>query len=696
MRTESELFFVDFGFLALFLNFIFEVKFYEFIGSQMINGEGTDRVASEARSLLDPPDSLDQKSDDGDVASSRYSSFGESELERYGSANSVMGTPSMCSTITVYNDCGESEFGSLKSLGFGDDNNSGLENFSLGGRMIEKNREETRVLSEKRIQFGKGTNSIIRDENSVNFGGSSGFELYGNDELGFSSEVNDHGELGVKELLSWKVDSELSQRTEVSEFNNNLGGGDSGEDDEEGSVGSRGLEGIGVVGNSIVEQNSTRGTKNPDGFGNGSQSVPKVEQRNCLDALEPESDLQCVVNELERGVDGISSRNEQSEGEDSMYNYSTDDEGKIGFDYGRNISYGREAKAKNENPLLYNSSIAFGSEDWDDFELEREGSALLSSSSMSAFKNQKGQDVETERQLLSSAPVTSIGFPSSYQIGQGKNLPVASTQVQASEPAEFVKNSVGATGFPNCGKPEEVENVRDIPMASCQVQATDDLAEFTKSSFTTQSGFPNVHGPEHDDLREIPFYNHQVQDDDQLVGYPKNCSVGNVFKIEQDPLAERFAEKIGLNIMDNGMPKVHNSMNTDEVVNVDDYQAFEDRELGTLEVKVDPFDEISSNRLSAQSAISPRNIEEKINDDHNPKAKPSAFEDSPEKNPPASLDHVRDHPPPVKVSNYLICVWFAYTGFVSDLPFLVCVLIHGSISLVGNRIFISMQSQFGT
>ncbi|XP_048329064.2 uncharacterized protein LOC125422292 isoform X2 [Ziziphus jujuba] len=622
----------------------------------MINGEGTDRVASEATSsLLDRHDSLDHKSDDGDAASSRYSSFGESEFERYCSANSVMGTPSMCSTITVYNDCGESEFGSMKSLvGFGDDN-SGLENFSLGGR-IERNRDEIRVLSDKRIEFGKGSSSSgsgnIRDEKSVNFGGSSGFELYGNDELGFSSEVN-HGELGVNELFSWKVDSELSQRTGVSEFNDDVGG-DSGEDDEEGSVGSRGLEGAEVVGNSIVEQNSTQGTKNPDGFGNGSQSGP-TEDRNCLDGLEPESELQCVVNELEREEDGTSSRNEHSEGEDSVYNYGTDNEGKIGYDYGRNVSYGREAKAKNENPLLYNSSVAFGSEDWDDFELET-GNALLSSSNMSAFRNQKGKAVETERQLLSSAPVTSVGFPTSYQIEQVKkstDLPRASTQVQVdSESAEIVNHTVGATGFPNSGEPEEVENVRDIAVASWQVQATDDLVEFTKSSFTTQSGYSNVHEPDQADKREIPFNNNQVQAVDELVGCPKNRSVGNVFKIEQGPLAETFAEKIGTNIIDNATPKAHQSMNTEEVIKVDDYQALENRELGKLEVKLDPFADISSNRLSSQSTMSPRNIEEKFNDDCKPKAKPSAFEDSPGKKPPVSSDHARGHPQPVKTENF--------------------------------------------
>lgn len=47
--------------------------------------------------------------------SSRYSSCGESEFDRYCSANSIMGTPSMCSSVGPFRGI-ESEFGSFRSL----------------------------------------------------------------------------------------------------------------------------------------------------------------------------------------------------------------------------------------------------------------------------------------------------------------------------------------------------------------------------------------------------------------------------------------------------------------------------------------------------------------------------------------------------------------------------------------------------
>lgn len=646
----------------------------------MINGVGTDRVASEA-AVLDPSDSLapwrDQKSDAGDDcdgSSSRHSSCGESELERYCSANSIMGTPSMCST--TYNDFAESEFGSMKSFGFGDDN-GGLENFSLGGR-IEMNREEARVLSDERIEFGEV--SSIREGNSMNFGGSSGFELYGNDELGFSSEVN-HGELDVNELMSWKVESELSQSMGVSEFNNGSDRGDSGEDDEEGSIGSRGLDGIGVAGKTTVDQTSAQGANNSDGVGNGSQFVSKVsdfssiivpgeEDSNCFDGLRPESDLQCAVNELEREEDGTSSRNEHSEGEDSMYNYGTDDEGKINHDYDKNLSYGRGAKAKNENPLLINSSVAFGSEDWDDFVQESEGTTLVSSSfTMSDFQNQKGQNVESERKVFNSSPMNSAGFPITSQMEQRKDmtdLPMSSSQVQCdSKLADIIDSSVGSIDFSNFGEPEEVENVRDIPVASCQVQATEDLVEFTKSYFTTPSGFTNIHDPEQEDMREIPFDNNQVRRDDESSDYPKDFSVGNVFKIEQDPEAEKFPEKVGLNLMDDSMQKVHQSFSTEEVIKVDDCQISEHQESGKFQVKLDPFADISTNRLGSHSTISPGNIEEEFIDGYKPEENPSSSRDRTGENPPVSSDHIGDHLAPVKVILLKIYYLFRFLLLVS-------------------------------
>lgn len=631
---------------------------HEFIDTQMTDGEGTGRVASEAA----PPDPAEPWGDQISDASSpppspsRYSSCGESELERYCSANSIMGTPSVCSTS--YHDFAESEFGSTRSFGLGGgDDHGGLENFSLEGRS-ETNREEARVLGDKRIEFGKASGGS--DGNDSNLGGSGGFELYGGDELGFLSEAN-HGAFDVNELMSWKVGDELSERLGVSVFNNDSDRGDSGEDDEEGSIGSRGIDGIAVTTKSAVDQMSAKIASNSDGAGNGSQFVSKVsdfpsilvpgeEDSNCFDGLRPESDLQRTVNELEREEEATSSRNEHSEDEDSMYNYGTDDEGKSGHAYDRSLSYAREGKAKNENPLLINSSVAFGSDDWDDFEQEREGSTLESSSFIrSDSQNQERQNVETERKLFNSVPVASVGFPITSQMEQGNdtiNLPSSSSQFQCdSKLVESIDGSVGLMDVPNVGEQEEVENVRDIPVASCQVQATDDLVEFTKSYFTTSSGFPNVHEPEQEDVREIPFDNNQLRRRDEL--FLKDTSVANVFKTEQNPEAEKLPEKMVLNIMGNDMRKVHQNMTTGEVIKVDDYQNFKNQESGNLKVKLDPLADISISRPSSHSTTSPTNIGAKFIDAYKPN--PTHSKDKMGKNPPASSDHVKHHLAAVKV-----------------------------------------------
>ncbi|KAK4793950.1 hypothetical protein SAY86_011944 [Trapa natans] len=104
----------------------------------------------------DPFDDEGSKSD-GDYASpsSRYSSCGESEFERYCSANSVMGTPSLCSSVH-YTDCLDSDFGSFRSLG--DDNS--LDGFSLGGR---SGRNSERNL---RVRFSQG-HSTCRESDPI-------------------------------------------------------------------------------------------------------------------------------------------------------------------------------------------------------------------------------------------------------------------------------------------------------------------------------------------------------------------------------------------------------------------------------------------------------------------------------------------------------------------------------------------------
>ncbi|CAM8933816.1 unnamed protein product [Rhodiola kirilowii] len=93
--------------------------------------------------------------------SSRYSSCGESEFDRYCSANSAMATPSVCgSSFRAFSDCNDSDFASLRSFGFGGDDLS-LDCLSLSGRFERGN--EVRKLSDCGVVSGSGEIDVIRD-----------------------------------------------------------------------------------------------------------------------------------------------------------------------------------------------------------------------------------------------------------------------------------------------------------------------------------------------------------------------------------------------------------------------------------------------------------------------------------------------------------------------------------------------------
>ncbi|KAL7098502.1 hypothetical protein ACP275_09G021700 [Erythranthe tilingii] len=98
----------------------------------MIKGEGAEeKPISAFSSPSDPPD--DRESDGGDELSDYSSCGGESEFDRYCSANSAMGTPSFGGSSFH-----ESDFGSLKSFKLGAENtnlkNSGVERVLYGYR----------------------------------------------------------------------------------------------------------------------------------------------------------------------------------------------------------------------------------------------------------------------------------------------------------------------------------------------------------------------------------------------------------------------------------------------------------------------------------------------------------------------------------------------------------------------------------
>ncbi|KAM1209729.1 hypothetical protein EV1_015291 [Malus domestica] len=604
----------------------------------MIDGETTAGASSP-----DPSIPLDPKSDgvgdggnfDGDVSPrsppSRYSSFGESEYERYCSANSMMGKPSMCSAITVFNDFPEPKFGSLKSWRLGEES-GGLDNFSLGGR-IERNREDRRVLSSGRIEFGKEDGSI-GGRRTANYG-SSGSELYGNEDAGGAHDVD--------ELMSWKLESGSSGLRGGLDVK--YGSDNSDEDSEKGTEVWRGVVGSDSVGAGVAAQE----TNDSKGVGIGNQFVPKVEE---LDGGE-------IGRE-----EGTS--NEYSEEEGSMYNYGSDDERKSGFSQQRNVHHYQQEKPQNENPFLINTSVAFGSDDWDDFMEETGGSNLDSFTNI--FEDRRGEKVETKRKVSNSTSITSVEHQNACQTEQGNDLTDVQPgckQVQAdSKSVEDVNSSMKLASSPSFLETDRVEDVKDIPMASYQVQAVADLVEFTKSSCTTPTGFQNVQEPGLEDSSDIPLTNNQVPGSDESAKHNKDSLVGNVLELQPDPQAKEIPDKKGLSILDNGVSDVHTYMNTGEVLGTDHGQDLEQKKLGTLKVKLDPLSNISTNQISIYSTRTSGNMKTEFLEDHKPSTLPSTFENNTTKS-PVSEDILEEYPMPVKTDNFELNEF--YDEFVNEM-----------------------------
>ncbi|XP_059442498.1 uncharacterized protein LOC132174826 isoform X1 [Corylus avellana] len=609
----------------------------------MINGEGAPGAASKLAST-DPSDSFPQpKSDgggdaDGDAepgSPSQYSSCGESEFERYCSANSAMGTPSMRSSITTFNDCElESELlGSMRS-------DSGSEGFSLGG-MFDRNREDQRVsgcgnecLSDRNVEFGEG-NRVEEEGRLI----KSGLELYDTEGHDMSNE-----------MMGLKVESVSGLVAGWDDGSGEEGG--YGEGDEEGSIGSReqGESGMLRASDKNLSGREAIGEEHGDGVGVGSSSGFVVEGD---DGLNLPSDLQFDGREIEREEeDGTSSRYEHSEGEDSMYNYGTDDECRDRFYVQRKMHYGQEAKEGNENPLLINSSVAFGSEDWDDFVQETEGTTL-GSLALDAFQDQREQNPETEGDIQNSNFETSIGISITDQIDQGQvvtGIPVARKQVQDDyKLADDIDSySLNPTSISNFAEAEIIEDMRDIPEASYHVRGGDELAGYTKSTSVMPTGFSNFHEPEQEDVRNTILTNNQVR-----AAGEAESSASNAFLMELEQLAEKIPVAMELNIVESGMEREHQFMKTEDDIGVDGSRVLENQDFGKSKEKLDLFG-VTTNQLSSHSLVSLKNINVKLFEDHDKMSFPSASENKVRiisNNSPVSADLFEDHPPPIQTEN---------------------------------------------
>lgn len=294
---------------------------------------GGEAIASNIASL-DQLDGEFQKSDGGDglsPVSSQYSSCGESEFERYCSANSVMGTPSLCSSMGIYHDFGDSDSGSLNSP----------DRFSLGGERFPRRFEERPYspLSGKNPGFGDSVNDAfygVKDEEE----GLNPVDLFEG-----RMDVIDH------------VGSSSSMLAPAVSVDRPTAGLESKAD----------LKGVKVLDNEAgKKEDLVVLLKNVENV----LLQGAVAARSAAETLFDCSHADEMEDERCREQDETSSKYEHSDGEDSMFNYGSDAESQPTTYYVRNMAYPYEKDTASGHSVLMNASMAFGSKDWEDFELD--------------------------------------------------------------------------------------------------------------------------------------------------------------------------------------------------------------------------------------------------------------------------------------------------------------------------------------
>ncbi|XP_043704025.1 uncharacterized protein LOC122654114 [Telopea speciosissima] len=522
----------------------------------MINGEEDREISSDVAS----PDPLDEfmswvgpKSDAGDASPvlSDYSSCGESDYERYCSANSFMGTASMCSSLGTCNDFLDSDLGSVRSLGFGEDRV--LENVGFGAR-FQKNYVDRGCASfdrydyssDGRVEFCKGNGEIGNSVSALNKRSNSLPRHGENSSFGVIFLENN-----VENLTTHNFGNG-SESLGSSDVNSALPKVDCGRDNAEGLMLSghsdqgflpssaehipseeiitvqnnkNNLPQFGVVNASIVLQSGEDSPSYVASCGEITKQGPSdVDQSRESTSASGVSVDGKEAGKLTEADEETSTRYEHSDDERSSVDYGTDDEQSIGSSDRISLRYYQKSKPDDDNPLLINSTVAFGSDDWDNFEQEALKALSLDET------QERPQLLETERNLLSS--------------------------------------TLGADSVsPIFGGPEQPENVKEIPINSCHVQATNQSIENIES-----------------------------------------CSVSNVFTLQDLP-AQKASAGIDLNIMDGTTETELQYTSDKQMSSLDKSVVSKGDFLGKSEsqLKLDPLSNMAIRHLHSMATETPQN-----------------------------------------------------------------------------------------
>lgn len=563
----------------------------------MIDGDKTCEPSSEIISI-NPYEEVHeplqfQNSDDGEESPvhSHYSSFGDSE--RYCSANSVMGTPSLCSSVGPFQENGELDFGRGSVLG----ESSSLENFKLEGEFSSSFREMKLSSSGGSVSSSVKKNEDCEGKNSFDaknvlvgrgvMGFNGGFNLYHELENGNSNAASS----------SFRSGSDLDEELCILDDGGGIFRRDYRGDLAQNSVGE-------VASQQTNDMNIT--VTNFTGIESDIENVDTG-----LAELDTHSDADLERDEREGCLDeeGDSSRYEHSEGEDSMFGCGTDDDQKLEFFHQKNMQLYQEAKGVKGNNFLMSSSVAFGSEDWDDFAHE---TSQLDITSISMNKSQS--NVESKKEVLGSPSHTSI-------------TPV--------------------------GGAEQGEIEMDISVSSNQDQAADESLDCSKNTCLTPVHFVDIAEKEHN--RDVKYVQVADNDDgviDELAYCLENQIGSDISFLEQSSLSEKSPFKGSSDIVGGNIRERPNLIDTDNFTDIDGYKVLISKELDNSALQVDPpfdvtgsqFHALPANRVDDSRADFLGEARSLVKTDKSYTKR--SLQDL-----PASLELFQRHPKPVKTDN---------------------------------------------
>ncbi|KAL0286672.1 UNVERIFIED_CONTAM: Differentially expressed in FDCP 8 [Sesamum angustifolium] len=519
----------------------------------MINGEGAEeKPASAVASPCDPPG--DQESDGGDDLSHYSSCGGESEYERYCSASSVMGTPSFRSSSFQ-----DSDFGSFKSFKLGGESTSFK---PLGAERVE------RVLSSY--------------QESKCGSGSSGGDEFDCDK--------DNGMLNLNGRMASFTVSNVDLRGNFAVDGN--------------------------WGNKVVRENESKG--NNEGTARVSAEFGEFGEEYCYRSVEKGCDkgegLKIDGGDDENLLDEgeASSRYEHSEGEDSMFGCGSDDDRKIDIYYRKNahLFHGEESKRK-ENQLVMNSTVAFGSNDWDDFDQESRETPIGS---------MVWDDIQDRRQTSVQSGISSLSFAAA--------------------------NSVT---YPNMILEERQDEVSSTHAAPDQFPSGGQLVECNMNASSTNTNLLKLDS-RFEDVKRVFVSGNQVSDMDELSEYLGLSPGYNIFQTNKDPPEKEALAIEELEIGETESVMKNQDTATSEVRAIRHDIVLENRNLE--ETKLDPLSESAVNNQNLLPTKNKEVRETKLSEDNSSSEMLSVADTTSsttmKKNFSFAFDQIEDHFVPAK------------------------------------------------